>query len=519
MSFVVEHRRPLIFAGLAILYPLVCILCGDLIPVNAGLGYDGARSAAFSQHVSKHLLNQVHGAYTFQKSLIWFLLGGIYWVIAQISPAFRSALAVNDMPEMVQYGMSANATIGIVSYWLVNSVCLATSIFLWERILRRLSIRGPVALLSYFLLFINVANLKMVSFYITISDVPLLLVGMSAIYFYLAVRQRALMTLGIISGFVRSGLPELNALLLLFPYRGVAVREHRPGALSVGAVLSGFASIVLIASTLYWGVIKREVLVQDGLLGARWLAAPILCCYVAVGLFILVRPLALFDLIPKLGDLVRGAAVLATVAVLLKIFASPSDLEKFEFFHRSVLTGLIFPGLSLVAHVVYFGPAILLILLLWSRLSAVAQEFGTGFVAVLALGLFLSINSESRTLTQYLPAFTIALSIALARMPNLPRWGMIATAILCVAFSKVWLPMAGPTRLYDGQHYAFPEQLYFMNFGPWMSLQSYLWQTAAVLGAALILVAWLYGPRDVINTKALVQMLRARMARTRLGKR
>ena len=41
----------LVFAAVAALYPLAGIFYGDLIPVSADLGYDGARSAAFAQDV------------------------------------------------------------------------------------------------------------------------------------------------------------------------------------------------------------------------------------------------------------------------------------------------------------------------------------------------------------------------------------------------------------------------------------------------------------------------------------
>jgi hypothetical protein len=159
---------------------------------------------------------------------------------------------------------------------------------------------------------------------------------------------------------------------------------------------------------------------------------------------------------------------------------------------------------------VYFGPAILLMLLIWPRVSAAARELGVGFVVFLTLGLCVSLNSESRVITQYIPGFALALSLALSRMPDLPRWGWGATGIFCVAFSKVWMSMSGPDRIFSGKFFEFPEQRYFMNFGPWMSLQTYLIQGAAALAVALVLALWLYGPRSWKDATEAVRKMRAR---------
>ena len=43
----------------------------------------------------------------------------------------------------------------------------------------------------------------------------------------------------------------------------------------------------------------------------------------------------------------------------------------------------------------------------------------------------------------------------------------------------------------------FPEQLYFMNFGPYMITQTFLWQMAAAVLATLILACWLFEDRIV----------------------
>ena len=80
--------------------------------------------------------------------------------------------------------------------------------FLWRAILEQLRVRGPVALLSYILLFVSVCNLKLPGFYVTIGDVQMTLCGTVFLHLFLTSRQRTLVPAGFLSGFVRSGLPQ-----------------------------------------------------------------------------------------------------------------------------------------------------------------------------------------------------------------------------------------------------------------------------------------------------------------------
>ncbi len=488
-----KYTLPLIFSAIAIFYPAACILYGDLIPEAAGLGHDGVHSATYSQHIAT-LFNQVPNAYTVQHSLIWFVLGGVYWLIAQFSATFADALNVNHIPGLAPQGWRANATIAIASYWAVNSICLVASIFCWAKIVERLAITGAVAVLSYFMLFISVGNLKMPSFYVIIGDLPMLLFGVGAIYLYLANRRGWLMGFGILSGFIRSGLPEMAALLLMFPHVTHGTRSSSGGHL--GYVAAGLGGAILAAGVAYCIDDPQHLLytqhLQDSV-AVRLLSGAIACAYVTVGLYFLFRRVRLDDAIPQIRHVLSALAVVAGVATPLWLFAGPTDLSYLEFFKRGVYTGSAFPGISLVAHIVYFGPGILLVILLWPKVADAARELGTGFVAMLGLGVCLSIFSESRTITAYIPAFILALILALARMGHLRKWGFVACATLCVLFSKVWMQMAVTDRFFDGPGLV-PLQRYFMNFGPWFSPRSYLWQGLAILLASAILISWLYGP-------------------------
>ena len=421
------------------------------------------------------MLNRRIDAYAFQKSLPWFILGGFYWVIGALSPAFAEAMR------------TFNVTIALVSYWILNSICLAGSAFLWKSILDELKVREPAALLSYVLLFISVGNLRMPAFYVTISDVQMMLVGTLVLYLFLKSRQLSLLPVGYLSGFVRSGLPEAVALLVLFPRRQLDPREQQDRGW-FGAAMAVFA-VVATAAICIWHIDDlRQYTPAPDLI---WISILILCAYVGTALYFLLRELTVADLRPRLADVGKALLVVVSVAIVLKLVAAPSAMPLTKFVLTLVETGTFLPGVSLVALVVYYGPGFLLVMLLFPRCAKAAATFGPGLVAFLSLGVCMTMISESRIAAVYVPAFLAVVTLVLSEMRELARWGYYVTAALCVVFSKVWLPMAWSDS-YRRPFTRLSEQVYFMNFGQFMSTQTFALQAAAVVVATLVLACWLF---------------------------
>jgi hypothetical protein len=469
-----RHKWPLLFSAIAIVYPAICLALGDVIPVRDGLGYDGFAWAVRARGVWRGVLEEDIDAYSFQKSLSWFILGGAYWVISTLFPAFH---------DVLRDGF--NLTIAIVSFWVLNSVCLTATAFLWNGVLDELKVREPVALLSYFLLFISVGNLRMPAFYVTISDVQMVLVGAAALYLFLKSRQWSLLPVGFLSGFVRSGLPEAIALLVLFPRRhGVTAHDHNRGWFGV---VMGLLAAIAIVAIYFW---------QINSMRGGWLALSILCAYAGTALYFLLRDLPFAALRPQLADALKALLVVLSVAAVLKLVTASSGSISLEYFvHGIVITGTWFPGVSFVALVVYYGPGFLLVFLLFPRLTKAANTFGPGMIGFLSLGVGISLFSESRVAAVYVPAFLAMVALVLSDMHHLTRWGYYVTAGLCVLFSKIWLPMRWSDSYSTQPSANFPEQLYFMNFGPDMTIQTFVLQAAGCIVAMLVLACWLYESR------------------------
>ena len=118
-------------------------------------------------------------------------------------------------------------------------------------------------------------------------------------------------------------------------------------------------------------------------------------------------------------------------------------------------------------------------------------------------GLFLSIGSESRQWTNFLPifiAFTCKATDALSWKTS-SYWFI---GICSFLYSKVWLIInpLGPGT--DHQNILlFPYQKYYMSHGPFMSNITYAVQAGVVLGTILLFYAVLFKrtSRQVINAK------------------
>jgi hypothetical protein len=151
---------------------------------------------------------------------------------------------------------------------------------------------------------------------------------------------------------------------------------------------------------------------------------------------------------------------------------------------RSIVRPLCF----LVAHTVYFGPVFLLFLFYWKPFSRIIRNHGLGLTLATWMGVFISINSESR---QNLPSYVIAVPFLglLVQKLALPARFFWLIGGLALVFSKVWMRMNLPAYSDISQHQPFPFQNLFMHMGPWMSNRMYLLQAAMVLAAAALLYA------------------------------
>jgi hypothetical protein len=143
------------------------------------------------------------------------------------------------------------------------------------------------------------------------------------------------------------------------------------------------------------------------------------------------------------------------------------------------LFGDALPLVFLVALVVYFGPVVGVVLLRWREVSGRLAGLGPGPALAAGLGIALSLNSQSRWVLVLVPLFVVGAVLAVDEV-GISQRGLIVFAGLSLLFSKVWLwiPDLTATNLET-----WPNQWYFMSFGPWMSPLGYAIQGVFVIGA------------------------------------
>jgi len=147
------------------------------------------------------------------------------------------------------------------------------------------------------------------------------------------------------------------------------------------------------------------------------------------------------------------------------------------------------PLLPLVSSVVYFGPVVLLAVLIFPTVAQSAERLGTGLFLAFSMTVLLGgIMSESRQLINVFPCVAVAVACAVHQkhLSNLTFAALLAAAL---GFSKVWLVI----NFAGMQDYAYksvtdsPLQRYFMHHGPFMDMEHYLWQASAVAFTAFVL--------------------------------
>jgi hypothetical protein len=165
----------------------------------------------------------------------------------------------------------------------------------------------------------------------------------------------------------------------------------------------------------------------------------------------------------------------------------PARIGAERFLMDTLYTSTPQPGGFFLAHVLYFGPVLLFLLPLWPEVSRSVRQHGTGLVACFALAAVLSVGSESRKLINFLPF--VVLSLAGAVAPRLSQRRIVALAVLCVLFSKIWLPMDRPLEVpligtLSGRG------IYVTSRGPWITHGAYAVQMAAVALAMPLVWIW-----------------------------
>jgi hypothetical protein len=441
----------------------------DRIPVGDGMGWDGVIYGSFA----KDFPGQYHAGVT-------------YYYLGRLLPSLLLHYALRAM------GVARSSGSVIMAFRVLNAVLVIASALLWLRIARSMVLGISGRILGFAGLFLNFSALKMASYYPVLTDVPAFFLGLAMLCAYIENRFWILLVLTALGRFVWPTAIFIGAFMLIAPSRPPMEmrKELRWGGrvLAAGATLAYvfFTANLVIPNQRIWAAIAD-------LVRPVWpLSLALAALYLLGALWVLV-PLCLSRVFSVRWRDVLGWRMGIAALVLVGLFAaSPrlatrlgTEMPSEMVLKLTAWTSVVMPLEFLLAHIVYFGPVLVLLLVSWRSVAAMMARVGTGLLLGLSLTAVLSLHSESRYLSNLWPMIVPFVAKHFdGRLSRRQLMVLLATGLL---FSKVWLLIGSPaSAILD-----FPAQLYFMNQGPWMSSLSYVIQAAAVL--LLVFVLWMMG--------------------------
>jgi len=465
-----EDARFLIPAvGLLLGIGLFQVLLGERLPVNHGLGWDGRVYARAAEEPLDVLLKEGLDAYRLQR----IAPSGIVHLILRVLGIPRDDDHVVD------------------SFAVYNLALLVATLFVWVQIAHVAGIGEGGRWLGFLLLFVNYANLKNL-FYIPVStDTTALFLGALLLYFFLRSSGLGMLSVLLIGAFTWPPFLVMGGLLYVFrrrPLDGAASVRH--GLHWVVAILLALVFLVSLYGNMNLDLRPDGSEPVDK--SALWISVLIALAYIVIVAHGLLKNDCIFEgetyrrqLDPRraLAWLVVVVFVHAIVGFLAK---RPGISNASLFLHQLPARPVVKPGLFLVAHFVYFGVVVLILILYWRNACRRIHDLGVGWTLFVGALLALGLAPESRQIIHGLPALVLVAVMAVEDI-RWPRWGHWILALLAIAASKIWLPInhEGPIGL--GQYLRYPSQYYFMNHGPWMSYETFRLQgSLALLGLVVM---------------------------------
>jgi len=432
---------------------IVQILFFEKIPINDGLGYDGA--------IYADMVKNAGALFSFKKSSDYYA--------ARVAPS----LIVKGMLAITRTEIT-NRTIA-TGFGVFNLVLLILAAVFWGRIADEVGLRIYNKWLGFVFLFINFGLLKMTWYYPVLTDPAAFALSMLLLYAYLKRSSVGVVFCGLVGAFLWPTIVYYAVILYVFPRNIVPIKTENE---RLHYVVFGAVALTLLAIIVRYFWLRGMHTAGAGTQSARIETLPIsiigLLLYLYFAYSHLLKNISVrnvsFLILPK---------TLCKIAIIAILFFSLNAIM-----HHSVVKGgfgikqvmvaivissILNPFIFLVAHALYFGPIVLFAIVWFKDVARAAQEYGLGMVALFAATIPLTVFSESRCCIAFFPFVAVFTMLFLERRRMRMKWS-ISAAVITVLSSKLWLPIG------------MNEDLYFMNFGPWMP-EKWYWLQAALVAA------------------------------------
>ena len=468
-----EKLKPILFSPTLIFFMLVLVvggsnllLNGEIILESNGFGYeDGIEFREmvldFPARITSHQVLKYY-----------------------VQRAFPSLILYSSFKVL---GMQPTDTDILFGFRAYNLLLLLISVVVWHQVAKEMkfSIFGEWA--AFIGLFVNVFILKLYFYKPVLTDQTAFFLGVLLLYFYLrrqwvwfwivvligAFTWQTMIYYGIVLFLFSNEYPRLNKSFLLSYLRIDVILA----ALSVMFLLQNLQAGFAKGLQDKWWILDKSVI---------YLSILIVVIYLWVSLQTLLQNAQIY----KFRDIMRSLislksvlviVILAIVTIIINTFGVDSTEHEYMrlFIKNAVNKSIGAPAVFLIAHVVYFGPIVLLTVFFWRRVVSYIQQYSIGLSLFFIGNIFLSLSSETRFLTAAFPFIVVFTVKALEKYALKPSflWLFFVVSLL---FSKVWY------RINVAWQDGF-SQAYMMNYGPWISPEMYVVQGCAVLFGGMLL--------------------------------
>ena len=459
---------------------LVNLWQGEIVAYNSGFGWDGV------------IYGRIAG--NFEQIVPWGL--GAYRLQRVVPSA------------VVHYGLQVlqvplNGGNLLAAFRVYDLVLLVLAVCVLGLITDSLAFSAKSKWLAFIFLFGNHALLKQYFYFPVSTDQTAFALGMLMLYFFLTDNAPGLLTVSLVGAFTWPTLLIMGLVLFVLPKSHNTGNHHNSRGQSM--VLAAVIGIVLLLAVLNVYYVKRLEPVNDTVQVADSLIFPsvvVVLAYVFLGSRAILSQGYLYN-ISEIGKTLVGLrldrvaiALVAWEFVRCGVSAVSIDrgsiaLES-SLFDLIVLSSIARPAIFAVAHVVYFGPVVLFATFLWKTFARIIGQYGIGLVIFVLMNFSLSIDSESRSLINFLP-FLVVFTVKATEELGWPSSYYWIIGLVTFLSSKVWLPMNNQPL--TGSLLDFPLQYIFMNLGPWMSNQMYIIQGAVVTLIAILFYFLMFRPQ------------------------
>ena len=380
----------------------------------------------------------------------------------------------------------------VLGFSVFNLFFIQSAVVMWFSIARQLQLSSARFYAGCIFLLGNFLTLKLAFFYSNLTDMWAYGLGLLSVWGVILRRVAIVWTAALLAAFVWP-VAALTGWVMIAcwgikiqtPEKLLNIRQCRLFGLASGVV-------VAVLTSWRWTVCRTDPTfgVAPGL-GFWWvpLSIGLFSVYSGACATILLNEFPKGITFSKGSRAYGGLAVATWLAVkIAQSFLSNGQPIAYHSLLDTTLTRAVsYPLVFLVAHVVYFGPALLLIYWNWTQISGwIVHRMGVSGIAWLVCFLPWTVASESRAWISFFPVLPLALAAIMPEKYFSPR-SLFFFALLGFLYSKAWLPInhpnfaSDPTYLVSLDNY----QRYFMNFGSAFNNSNYLLALALCASASL----------------------------------